>query len=185
LEASNQLCSEFECSIGYDDVILFVYTTNNAPKSIFGYSSYDEKMPKPRDCIDIAVKIGFELEELQLDKKTRGEKEFSIYEAVCHQISNNKKTSPVVGHFLDCTFIRELQSTRKDIRRATQAYLKEQKDNIALLARVHELTYNNTGFEHLKLFISLLKEYTKQDQQSKKEKQEQQTKKKKKWINIS
>lgn len=76
-----------------------------------GYSEYTDPNPLPRDCIDIAVKIAFEINEQQkenIDIKQIEEKVFS-------QISNKLKLNSAVKK-IDCTFIRELQSSNKDTR---------------------------------------------------------------------
>ena len=84
-----------------------------------GYSEYTDPNPLPRDCIDIAVKIAFEINEQQkenIDIKQIEEKVFS-------QISNNKKLSKYLDK-IDGTFIRELQSSNKNTRRDAKQFLK-------------------------------------------------------------
>ncbi len=77
---------------------------------ITGYSNYEEPKPKPRDCVDIAIKICFELNEQQklsnLDK---------ITDNMLQQISNEAKNAPHLTK-LSSIVIRELQSSDFSIR---------------------------------------------------------------------
>ena len=87
-----------------------------------GYSEYDNKDPMPRDCIDIAVKIAFEIHEQQL----RGTDITKIEENVFSQISNKKKLSKAVTN-VDNTFIRELQSSNLKVREEAKQFLESQE----------------------------------------------------------
>jgi len=75
-----------------------------------GYSAYNEP-PKPRDCIDIAVKIGFELNELQARQMPLEQ----IEEKMLAQISNQKKIALHLAK-AENTNIRTLQSSSAETR---------------------------------------------------------------------
>ena len=86
-----------------------------------GYSEYTDLIPQPRDCVDIAVKIAFEINEQQKE----GTNIEQINENVFSQISNKRKLSKHLDK-IDGTFIRELQSSNKDIRREAKQFLEDE-----------------------------------------------------------
>ena len=86
-----------------------------------GYSPYEEQNPKPRDCIDIAVKIAFEINEQQKESTNIEQ----ITQNVFSQISNKKRLSRHLDK-IDGTFIRELQSSSKNIRREAKRFLEDE-----------------------------------------------------------
>ena len=95
-----------------------IYGTQGSPT---GYSEYIAPNPLPRDCVDIAVKIAFEINEQQ---KIVGD--FNLVEKnVFSQISNKRKLSKHLDK-IDGTFIRELQSSNKDIRREAKQFLEDE-----------------------------------------------------------
>lgn len=95
-----------------------IYGTQGKPT---GYSEYDYPNPLPRDCVDIAVKVAFEINEQQ---KIVGD--FNLVEKnVFSQISNKRKLSKHLDK-IDGTFIRELQSSNKDIRREAKQFLEDE-----------------------------------------------------------
>jgi hypothetical protein len=76
-----------------------------------GYSEYNIVSPKPRDCIDIAVKVAFELNEQQVLHN-------SLEDALNNtmkQISNQKVLAPHMNLVKDI-FVRTLQSSNKYAR---------------------------------------------------------------------
>lgn len=76
-----------------------------------GYSSYEEEVPKPRDCVDIAVKIAFELNEQQKLRSSLKQIENNMLE----QISNQLNQAKYLNKF-EKLVIRELQSSSFDMR---------------------------------------------------------------------
>lgn len=78
-------------------------------KDHVGYSSYSEEFPLSRTCKDIAVKISFELGELQKQKYDKDKLSAGIFS----QLSNMLKKI----YFYDCACIREVQSTNNKIRK--------------------------------------------------------------------
>ena len=93
-----------------------IYSTQ---RKVTGYSNYYEPKPKPRDCIDIAVKIAFEINEQQKEGIDIEQIERNVFS----QISNNKKLSKYLDK-IDETFIRELQSSSKNTRREAKQFLE-------------------------------------------------------------
>jgi len=83
-----------------------------------GYCYGEEILVKPRDCIDLAVKIGFEILELQ----NEGNSFAQITEGL-RIVSNNKQIHGLLGPHLDASPIRELQSSQTKLRRETAAWL--------------------------------------------------------------
>ena len=86
-----------------------------------GYSEYNDN-PLPRDCVDIAVKIVFEINEQQ---KVQSIDLNMIEQNVFSQISNKKKLNVNVVT-IDNTFIRELQSSSVSERRKAKQCLGDQ-----------------------------------------------------------
>ena len=78
-----------------------------------GYSDYLTNDPKPRDCVDIAVKIAFELNELQ--KISELDKLPQITDSLQKQLSNQKILAPHLI-LVKNDFVRTLQSSNKDTR---------------------------------------------------------------------
>lgn len=91
-----------------------------------GYSTYDENYPKYRDCIDIAVKISFYLNELQ---KQNICKELFSNSKIISELSNNKKLNDFIINFkYDYICLREIQSSCPITRSETKKFLIENKE---------------------------------------------------------
>lgn len=93
-----------------------------------GYSSYNTYIPKYRDCIDIAVKISFILNELQ---KNKIDKILFISDSkIIGELSNCKILNDVIGYFkfTDNICLREIQSSCKFVRNGTLDFLIKNKD---------------------------------------------------------
>ena len=82
------------------------------------YSSYLEQKPKPRDCVDIAVKIAFELNEQQKNSPNL----LNIENNMLAQISNDSKNAEHLTKFKNVV-IRELQSSSSETRLISQKTL--------------------------------------------------------------
>jgi len=78
---------------------------------ITGYSDYHDKKPKPRDCVDIAVKVAFELNEQQKLQDTL----LKIEGSMLAQISNDIKNAEYMSKFKGVV-VRELQSSVHETR---------------------------------------------------------------------
>ena len=76
-----------------------------------GYSNYYDSKPKPRDCIDIAVKVAFELNDQQKECLTLDK----ITDNMLLQLSNQKAIAPHM-YLVQNEFVRTLQSTSKNTR---------------------------------------------------------------------
>ena len=85
-----------------------------------GYSEYNILVPKPRDCIDIAVKVALELNEQQKFGINLEEQQNNMLK----QISNQTSVAPHMNLVKD-TFVRTLQSTNKQIRVAALYTLQQ------------------------------------------------------------
>jgi len=92
------------------------YAANNKPK----YSE-DPNNPSPRDCIDIAVKIAFELNEQQKSKKPLAD----IEKNMLAQISNIAGNAPHLTKLPKSLIIRELQSSNFSTRTAAKKVVGE------------------------------------------------------------
>lgn len=102
-----------------------------------GYSNYAEVLPKTRDCIDISVKIGFELNELQ--KQQVGIKD--IENNLLANIANTKAANKLVRAIgLDQCYVRELQSTSQEIRTKTRSTIFENGNFIKSMSRLDSMT---------------------------------------------
>ena len=86
-----------------------IYSTNDKKTS---YCDYNTE-PQPRDCIDIAVKIAFEINEQQSRRTNLNDIETSTFNA----ISNNTTLNTDLPKVLDTTFIREIQSSNYKVRK--------------------------------------------------------------------
>jgi hypothetical protein len=125
----NSMCGEEKYKLGLEGVIYSSKRKYPSQPEKTGRSNYKQLNPNPRDCIDIAVKIAFEINEQQyaiiepcMEKEARKLAIEEIAEKVCIQISNNsiiKKFSTLI----DNTFIRQIQSTQKDIRKSSNEVL--------------------------------------------------------------
>lgn len=91
-----------------------VYKNNETP----GYDDYFVNKPKPRDCIDIAVKIAFELNEQQKNSPNL----LNIENNMLAQISNDSKNAEHLTKFKNVV-IRELQSSSFETRNIAQKTL--------------------------------------------------------------
>ena len=135
-----------------------IYSTNSKPT---GYSKYSEETVKPRDCIDIAVKIAFEINEQQL-KFTQFQQ---IEKNVCSQISNNTPPNISLTKSLNTTFIRELQSTSHQIRSSTNTSLSQDRQDIETLAKSINLKIEDgnksISFITLKTSLNIFKKFGK------------------------
>ena len=78
-----------------------------------GYSDYLTNDPKPRDCVDIAVKIAFELNEQQ--KVSELDNLPQITDSLQKRLSNQKILAPHLI-LVKNDFVRTLQSSNKDTR---------------------------------------------------------------------
>ena len=119
-----------------------------------GYSGYDIQDPLPRDCIDIAVKIAFEINEQQKENTDIGQ----IEENVFSQISNKSKLNDAVKK-INGTFIRELQSSNKDIRIDAKQSLGNQ-DTQLIASRVKNEMRNLVNIKAVSDAYKLLKDIT-------------------------
>jgi hypothetical protein len=90
-----------------------------------GYSNYIDILPKPRDCVDIAVKVAFELNEQQ-----RAQEDLTKVESdMLKQVSNQTIVAPHMNLVKDMN-VRTLQSTSKEVR-AIALYTLQQSLYIA------------------------------------------------------
>jgi hypothetical protein len=89
------------------------------------YSDYLELKPKPRDCVDIAVKVAFELNEQQKLCNTLEEAENRTLE----QISNEPKVAQHLTK-LGGIVIRELQSSNFQNRYESKKVVKDVNDGL-------------------------------------------------------
>lgn len=80
-------------------------------KKITGYSPDDDENPKPRDCVDIAVKLALEIEQQQQLRTPVG----AIQIKALKQISNKSDYAEHLGNIND-TFIRVFQSSDYRLR---------------------------------------------------------------------
>lgn len=78
---------------------------------ITGYSDSHDKKPKPRDCVDIAVKVAFELNEQQRAQDTL----LKVESSMLAQISNDIKNADYLSKFKGVV-VRELQSSVHETR---------------------------------------------------------------------
>lgn len=90
-----------------------------------GYSKYTDVLPKPRDCVDIAVKVAFELNEQQKWQVDFMKVEFDMLQ----QVSNQTIVAPHMNLVKDIN-VRTLQSTSKEVR-AIALYTLQQSLYIA------------------------------------------------------
>lgn len=132
-----------------------IYPANNR---VTGYSNYEDANPKPRDCIDIAVKIAFELNEQQ-----RACNNFEqIRNNTKEQISNVKKNALYLNRFGEIV-IRELQSSEYQVRSEAKNLLKEISDKFLSigLQKQEELKVKNyQDIAILKEIINLQEQIT-------------------------
>lgn len=101
LKSIKLICSGFSNTI---------YSTSSYEITTPGYSDYSEKDPKPRDCIDIAVKISFELNEQH--KLNNHESEQNTID----KISNTPISMPI--HDFNKIIIREMHSSSYELRKS-------------------------------------------------------------------
>lgn len=132
-----------------------IYPANNR---VTGYSNYEDANPKPRDCIDIAVKIAFELNQQQ-----RACNNFEqIRNNTKEQISNVKKNALYLNRFGEVV-IRELQSSDYQVRSEAKNLLKEISDKFSSigLQKQEELKVKNyQDITILKEIINLQEQIT-------------------------
>jgi hypothetical protein len=96
-----------------------------------GFSDENVAFPSPRDCIDIAVKIGFEINEQQKHGLVE-EIESNAFKRLTNQYRINRKLTK----FLDGTMIRELQSSKLDIRINATKFIIENTERIPFLQKL-------------------------------------------------
>lgn len=102
-----------------------------------GYSDYSEILPKPRDCIDIAVKIGFELNELQKQKVDIK----NIENNLLANIANTKAANKLIRAIgFDQCHVRELQSSNQEIRMVARKTITDDANFIKSMSRLDSLT---------------------------------------------
>ena len=91
-----------------------------------GHSEYADSTPKSRDCIDIAIKMAFEINEQQYRIPFTNREEYiaQIIKRVYEQISNKSNLNKAVT-LMDGTFIRQLQSTQREIRESANKVLRD------------------------------------------------------------
>lgn len=75
------------------------------------YSAYSNPKPSPRDCVDIAIKVGFEIQEQQKSCS----KLQDIQNNMLQQISNQKTIAPHMS-LVKNNFVRTLQSSNNQTR---------------------------------------------------------------------
>jgi hypothetical protein len=97
-----------------------------------GYSEYSNPEPKPRDCIDIAVKLAFEISERELESSDKLEikDKLAMLEQVVSQVSNKAVLNDAVVN-LDNTTLRELQSSNRKDRIDAVNYLSKNSSIIS------------------------------------------------------
>jgi hypothetical protein len=104
-----------------------IYTTQGKET---GYSNYTDPHPKARDCIDVAVKLAFEINEQEQAMRSITRRGISLEDPetitghVIERISNRKRLNPAVTE-LDETVLREIQSSDKNTRDRAITYLLE------------------------------------------------------------
>ena len=102
-----------------------------------GYSYYSEILPKPRDCIDIAVKIGFELNELQKQKVDIK----NIENNLLANIANTKAANKLIRAIgFDQCHVREFQSSNQEIRMFARKTITDDGNFIKSMSRLDSLT---------------------------------------------
>jgi len=101
-----------------------------------GYSDYSEILPKPRDCIDVAVKIGFELNELQKQKVDIK----NIENNLLANIANTKAANKLIRAIgLDQCHVREFQSSNQEIRVFARQTITDDGNFIKSMSRLDSL----------------------------------------------
>ena len=102
-----------------------------------GYSDYSEILPQPRDCVDISVKIGFELNELQKQQVDIKDIENNLLVNIANTKAANKLVR-AIG--LDQCYVRELQSSNQKIRTETRYVILENGNFIKSMSRLDSMT---------------------------------------------
>jgi hypothetical protein len=140
-------------------VTSIIYATRDKPT---GQSEYPFTDPMPRDCIDIAVKIAFEINEQQKKRtsasgtSTSGTVPLSILDEVFKRISNTRALSKAVFS-LDGTFIRELQSTDEETRKSSNQFLIDNGLIIRdALQALQDKKINNPSYLQIKQEVDLI-----------------------------
>ena len=141
----------------YSSGIQNIYGTsiykNNAE---IGYSDYQDVSPKARDCIDIAVKLAFELNEKQ---KESGAMVESILPTVTQNISNNKQTAEYLNQ-IDHVVIRELHSSDSKLRVETKEHLLKFRELSSSLAASKPVVIDNSKIKNYQNIQGLLANLT-------------------------
>jgi hypothetical protein len=121
-----------------------IYSTRKKPK---GYSDSNDKHPKPRDCIDIAVKIAFEINEQQ--KRDPAANADTIRKRVFARISNlpmfylsaeDSEIDEDIKPIESILFIRELQDSDKEVREEAISFLRDNWAQIKALEEFFKFT---------------------------------------------
>lgn len=102
-----------------------------------GYSDYSEVLPQPRDCVDISVKIAFELNELQKQQVDIKDIENNLLVNIANTKAANKLVR-AIG--LDQCYVRELQSSNQKIRTETRHAILENGNFIKSMSRLDSMT---------------------------------------------
>jgi hypothetical protein len=175
---SDHLLPELNQLVSSDDLKIKVFAVDQmygvsiypANNRITGYSNYEDANPKPRDCIDIAVKIAFEVNEQQ-----RACNNFEqIRNNTKEQISNVKKNALYLNRFGEVV-IRELQSSDYQVRSEAKNLLKEISNKFSAIGLQKQEELKAKNYQD----IAVLKEIiTLQDQITELKKQVVQTKNK-------
>jgi len=119
----------------------FYLTKNGLMKEVDGqmreietdYCEYGESYLYPRDCIDIAIKVGFEILELEKENLCFGEIEKKV---LLMSNSSNAK-----GNVYNAVFLRELQSTKKEKRREAINFIHQYGDEAAQITGKFMLSF--------------------------------------------
>lgn len=116
-ELFNKGCKKINISIFQPLGIGKVFYGSEASKT--GYTTFSEQNPSPRDCVDVAVKIGFEMQEQQrICTKLQ-----DIPNNTLEQISNQKINASHMK-LVKNNFVRTLQSSNHQIRVIAKDTLK-------------------------------------------------------------
>ena len=121
-----------------------------------GYSDYDDTEPKARDCVDIAIKIAFELNEQQKTCKNIQE----IENNMLNNISNQLGKARYLTHFINIV-IRELHSSDKDVREQARETIEKANENITLLQLKGKDIINIKNFQEIIEFNKNMEELKK------------------------
>ena len=116
------------------------------------YSKYDVQQPAARDCIDLAVKIGLELNVQQLKETDVKVMEAKTYQMLTNQFRVNKK----LGRRLNNTVMREPQSSTAEVREETANYVINNSAKIQAITaeKLREVTGHPEFSEKMMITLS-------------------------------